>query len=91
MTKVIIQTNDSWARKKITSAVNTEVELLRKAIERTQERVHDFEARYGKLNREALYGKIDDMELVEWEGEMEVLERLQKRLRSLEEITFEYK
>ena len=51
----------------------------------------DFEAKYGKLNRSSLYGKVNDMELLEWEGELETLERLNKKLRSLEEITFEYK
>ncbi|MBI5748698.1 MAG: hypothetical protein HZA00_06180, partial [Nitrospinae bacterium] len=50
-----------------------------------------FESKYGKLDRESLYGKIDDLELIEWEGEMETLERLLKKLNSLEEITFEYK
>lgn len=39
----------------------------------------------------SLYGKIDDMELIEWEGELETLQRIQKRLKSLEEIVFEYR
>ncbi|NIP27404.1 MAG: hypothetical protein GWO38_27230 [Phycisphaerae bacterium] len=91
MTKVTIQTRNDWAKRKIASAINTEAELLQKAIARIRDKLQDFEARYGKLDREALYGKIDDMELLEWEGEIEVLERLRERLKSLEEITFEYK
>ena len=43
-----------------------------------------------KANTENLTGKIftvsiDDMELIEWEGECETLQRIQKKLKSLEE------
>ena len=62
-----------------------------KINQKTLGKVKDFEAKYGKLNRSSLYGKVNDMELLEWEGELETLERLNKKLRSLEEITFEYK
>lgn len=91
MTKVTIQTKDDWAKKKIASAINTEAKLLKKAITRTQKRIKDFESRYGRLDRQALYGKVDDMELLEWEGEIEVLEKLKRKSKSLAEITFEFK
>ncbi|MEW6378215.1 MAG: hypothetical protein AB1611_01275 [bacterium] len=42
------------------------------------------------LDRDSLYGKVDDMELLEWEGELETLKRLKEKWKSLEEITFEY-
>ena len=61
----------------------------KKAVFRIQNKLKDFETRHGKLDREALYGKIDDMALLEWEGELETLEKLKKRLLSLDEITFE--
>jgi hypothetical protein len=38
-----------------------------------------------------MYGIVDDMILVEWEGEAESLKRVQGRLKSLEEISFEYR
>jgi len=38
--------------------------------------LHEFENRYGKFNRNALYGRIDDMILLEWEGELETLKKL---------------
>lgn len=91
MTKVIIQTKNDWTKRKITSAIHTELELLKKAIERSQHRVKEFEARYGKFDRKKLFGKMDDMELLEWEGEIEILKRMRQKLELLEDIIFEYK
>ncbi len=44
--------------------------------------------KYGKLDRDEFYDEIDDMELIEWEGEKDTLLKLQKKLKSLEERTF---
>ncbi len=43
-----------------------------------------------KLDSDSLYGHVDDMELLEWEGEIETIDRLQKKLTFLEQIAFEY-
>jgi hypothetical protein len=91
MTRLVVETNSDWTKKKIEGAIHTEIDLLRKAVQRTQAKLQDFENKYGKFDRDSLYGKVDDMELVEWEGEIETLKRLQAHLKSLEEITFEYK
>ena len=91
MTRLVVETNDNWTKKKIAGAIHTETDLLRKAVQRTQSKLQEFENKYGKFDRDSLYGKVDDMELVEWEGELETLKRLQANLKSLEEITFEYK
>lgn len=91
MTKLIIETDDKWTRKKIKLAIDTEIYLLKKTLDKVQEKIEGFENKYGKLNRDRLYGNIDDMELIEWEGETETLQRIQKRLKSLEEIIFEYR
>ncbi|MDP3297153.1 MAG: hypothetical protein Q8N09_06105 [Thermodesulfovibrionia bacterium] len=91
MTKLTIETNNKWTREKIKLAIDTEVYLLRKTVEKIQNKIKDFESKYGNLDREKLYGKIDDMELIEWEGEVETLQRINTRLKSLEEIIFEYK
>lgn len=90
MTKITIHSRDEWAKERIASAINTETQLLQKAIAMTRSKIEDFEARYGKLDRKKLYGKIDDMELLEWEGETEVLTRLREKLKSLSEVTFEF-
>jgi hypothetical protein len=91
MTRLIIETDDKWTREKIKLAIDTEIYLLKKTIDKIQEKIKTFESKYGELNRENIYGKIDDMELIEWEGELETLQRIQKRLNSLEEIVFEYR
>ena len=91
MTRLIIETDNNWTREKIKDSIHAEISLFRKTTDKLQHKLKDFENRYGKLDRKSLYGKIDDMELIEWEGEIETLERLQKKLRSLEEIIFEYK
>ncbi|MBI5406539.1 MAG: hypothetical protein HZA18_02455 [Nitrospirae bacterium] len=91
MTRLIIETDDKWTREKIRLAIDTEIYLLKKALDKVQEKIKGFESKYGELDRENLYGRIDDMELIEWEGEIETLQRIQKRLKSLEEIVFEYR
>lgn len=91
MTKLIIETNDEWTKRKIKDAIHIETELLRKVIQRIQSKLKNFEGNYGKLDRESLYGKVDDMVLLEWEGEIETVERLKEKLKYFEEITFEYK
>lgn len=91
MTRLVVETNDNWTKKKIAGAIHTETDLLRKAVQITQSKLQEFENKYGKFDRDSLYGKVDDMELVEWEGELETLKRLKANLKSLEEITFEYK
>ena len=87
MTKLTLETDSDWTKKKVKAAIHTETDLLRKAVQRTQAKLQNFVNKYG----EALYGRLDDMELIEWEGELETLKRLQEKLTSLEEITFEYK
>jgi len=91
MTKLIIETDDAWTREKIKFAIDTEIHLLRKTFEKIQQKIRNYESRYGMLDRQKLYGKIDDLELVEWEGELESLKRVQHKLKSLEEINFEYR
>ena len=91
MTKLIIETDDTWAREKIKFAIDTEIHLLRRSVEKIEQKLKELEARYGPFDRQRLYGPVDDMVLVEWEGELESLRRLQGRLKSLEEISFEYR
>lgn len=91
MTKLIVETNNDWTRKKIESALKIETELQIKAVKKCKEKLNQFEKKYGELNRDEFYAEIDDMELIVWEGEMETLSKLQEKLKSFEEITFEYK
>ena len=90
MTKVITQDCDLWTLKKIQALVGLEAMLLKKQIGAIQEKIAGFEDRYGKFDREKMYGQVDDMELIEWEGEIETLERLRSKLTRLEEVGFEH-
>lgn len=90
MTKVILQTDNAWTRKKIESAIDSERVLLQRALRKAEEKIKAFEQKHGELDRASLYGKIDDMELLEWEGEIEVLQKLREQLSSFQEITIEY-
>lgn len=91
MTKLIVQSDNQWTKKKIKSALDKEKELLRRAIQRSQRKVDEFEKKYGKFDKHSLYGNIDDMQLLEWEGETETVQKLREKLTSFEEITLEYK
>ena len=91
MTKLTLETDNDWTKKKIKNAIHTEIEMLKRAVQRTLSKLQDFEKKHGKFDRDSLYGRVDDMELIEWEGEIETLKRLQEKLKSLEEIVFEYK
>ncbi len=91
MTKLIIESDDTWTREKIKFAIDTEIHLLKKAADKIQEKINGFEKAYGPLDRDKLYGKLSDMVLVEWEGEIESLRRVRHKLKSLEEINFEYR
>ena len=91
MTRLTVETDNEWTKKKIKNALNIEIEILKKAVQKCKVKLDQFEKKYGKLNRDSLYGQIDDMELIEWEGEKDTLLKLQEKLSSLEEISFEYK
>jgi hypothetical protein len=91
MTKLIIESDDTWMREKIKFAIDVEIHLLKKAADKIKDKLTRFEKLYGPLDRDKIYGKVDDMILVEWEGEIESLRRVQRKLKSLEEINFEYR
>lgn len=90
MTKLILQTSNDWTRKKIESAIDSERLLLQRTLRKTEDKVNAFERLHGNLDRTSLYGKLDDMELLEWEGEVEILQKLREQLTSLQEITIDY-
>lgn len=90
MTRVIIETENAWTIGKISNAINAEILLLQRSLARTQGKINRFEVKYGRAaDRSALYGHVDDMELIEWEGEAETLKKMQVKLSSLEDIRIE--
>ena len=91
MTKVIVETNNEWAKRKLQAVFRTEAVLLKRMFRKTEQKVRTFELKYGTYDRETLYGQVDDMELVEWEGELETAKKLQARLSEFEEMSVEYR
>ncbi|MEI7673475.1 MAG: hypothetical protein WCK00_15315 [Deltaproteobacteria bacterium] len=90
MTRIIIETDDVWTIGRISNAINAEILLLQRSVARTQGKIARFAGKYGITNdRSILYGHVDDMELIEWEGEIETLNKLQEKLHSLEDIRIE--
>ncbi len=82
MIKIIAQTNEIRTLRKIQSLLFLETEFLKKQIRSTQDKIENYKHRYGKSDMDSLYGQVDDMEILEWEGEIETLKRLKKKLTS---------
>ena len=92
MTRLVVEANNIWAIEKVKGAINAEISILARAVKKTKTKLASYEKKYGKLkNRKSLYGKADDMDMIEWEGEVETLRRLQQNLASLKEMNLEYK
>lgn len=89
MESLTIQTTDSEAAARlIRSGLLKEAAFLRLGIEKTTGRIANFEGKYGCSLRElgSSTTRIDDIDLVEWEGEIEVLVRLEKKLKQIDEL-----
>ncbi len=90
MTKLILETDNSWTKTKVKEAIFTEIAILKNAISRTTKKIEAFRQKHNAPDTSSLFGKVDDMELIEWEGEEEILKELKTNLEALEEIEFEY-
>ena len=91
MTQLIVGTQNNWTETKLKVMINLEEKILKKAISKSWDKLQNFEDNYGEFDRETMYGKVDDMELIEWEGEIETIEKLEEKLNSFEEIRFEHR
>ena len=89
MAKEIISLKDSLSQTVVQHALEREKTALRLSIAQIEAKTAAWEAKYGSQDRKQLFGKVDDLELVEWEGERETLARLRARLQRLEEIQVE--
>ena len=89
MESLTIQTTDSEAAARlIRSGLLKEAAFLRLGIEKTTGRIANFEEKYGCSLQElgSSTMRIDDIDLVEWEGEIEVFVRLEKKLKQIDEL-----
>ncbi len=86
MPKEVITLRDSLSQTVLQHAMEREKRVLVLSIGQVEAKIAAFEAKYGACDAKSLYGKVDDMELIEWEGEQETLVRLRAQLQRLEEI-----
>jgi hypothetical protein len=89
MPKQIITMQDSLSSTVLQEAIEREKEVLRLSISQVEANVATFERKFETCDRTSLFGKVDDMQLIEWEGEEETLARLRPKLQRLEEIQVE--
>ena len=91
MQQITISTDSPTALKPLlASAIQTELRLLKVGIERTRERLTAFEREHGLSSEEfetLLHsGAIqEDLDFIEWSGEIETLRRLQNKYDTLQE------
>lgn len=89
MSKEIITLKDDLSSIVLQQAIEREKRLLSLAIDQAEEKLAAFEAKFGTRDRQSLFGKVDDMDLIEWEGEEDTLLRLRPRLQRLKELQVE--
>lgn len=89
MAETIITLKDDLSLAVVQQAIEREKRLLTLAINQGEEKLAAFEARFGTSDRQRLFGTVDDMDLIEWEGEEDTLTRLRQRLQRLKEIQVE--
>ena len=72
----------------IESALSKETALLQTGLEKTKARITHFEQRHNCSLQELMASgrEIDDIDLVEWEGETEILRHLNDRLKQIDEL-----
>ena len=89
MESLRIQTTDPEAALSlIRSGLLRESAFLRLGIDKTTRRIAHFEEKYGCSLQELVGStrQIDDIDFVEWEGEIEILHRLENKLKQIDEL-----
>ena len=77
----------------VLGALQNELRLLQAGIQRSQQKLQEFEARYGFATDEFLRryenNQMEEtLELAEWIGEYRMLERLKEKAQTLQEVQF---
>ena len=77
----------------VEAALNNELRLIEAGIRRTEQRLKDFEMRYGLSTQEFIQRYENDefvemLDFDEWIGEYRLLERLQEKAETLRGIRF---
>lgn len=89
--KVVVTTEAQVALKPlIESALRSEARLLELGLERTQQRLRDFEAQYGltskEFERRFQQGEVEEsLDFIEWAGEIKTYRLLWVQVQTLQE------
>lgn len=86
--KLILSAGDRELRHIVEGALDREKRITEMALVRTCDRLRSFEKRFGGLEEARLSG-VDELEIVEWEGELLTYQRLKERLARLESLQLE--
>ncbi|KAA0229541.1 hypothetical protein EDS67_10930 [candidate division KSB1 bacterium] len=92
MSNLILQSNRALPlRPLVEAALQNELRLLQAGLKRTQQRLLEFETRYGMPTHEFLrrYENNlleENLELAEWIGEHRLFERLNEKVVTLQEV-----
>jgi hypothetical protein len=89
----LVSPHERSLRPLVQAALENELRLLRAGIERTERRLKELESQYGMSSSEFLrrYGEDEleeTLELIEWVGELRLLERLCEQAETVQEIRF---
>ena len=73
------------------STIQNELRMVEAGIQRTEQRLRDFEARYGMSTQEFLRcadaGDVPEtLDFAEWEGEWRLIERLREKAVTLQSL-----
>ena len=75
----------------VESAIQNELRMVEAGIQRTEQRLRDFESRYGMSTQEFLHraeaGDVPEtLDFAEWEGESRLIERLREKAATLQTV-----
>lgn len=75
----------------VESAIQNELRMVESGIQRTEQRLDDFEARHGMSTQEFLRraeaGNVPEtLDFAEWEGEWRLIERLREKAITLQNL-----
>jgi len=89
----LVSKDDYPLRPLIETALSNELRLLEAGIRQTEQRLREFEHKYGYSTEEFIRAYENDeieetIELAEWIGEHRLLERLRKKANALRGVRF---
>lgn len=87
MEEILIKTNKKYeAVLLLRSAIDREIAFIKTSLLKTEKRLKNFQQKYKMNIDEAKERGINDMILVEWEGEAETRNKLKDKIEKLQSL-----